>query len=69
MDKETGQSRGCGKVEFASVELAAEAVRRLNGQALGAQKVTVELMASERRASCAVVVNGLAQDMDEGQKS
>ena len=30
----TGQSRGCGKVEYASVELAEEAVLKLNGKAL-----------------------------------
>lgn len=29
----TGQSRGCGKVEYASIEQAEEAVHKLNGKA------------------------------------
>ena len=65
----TGQSRGCGKVEYASCELAEKAVQQLNGQALGAQQVSVEPMASDRRRASAVVVTGLKEDMDEGLSS
>ncbi|CAK9021299.1 unnamed protein product [Durusdinium trenchii] len=70
-DRQTGQSRGCGKVEYASIEQAEEAVHKLNGKALAGQEVTVEPMASERRPSVpkpqnTVFVGGLAPEMDEG---
>eukprot|EP00434_Breviolum_minutum_P039662 symbB.v1.2.035228.t1/scaffold4696.1/size81176/2 len=70
-DRQTGHSRGCGKVEYASVEQAEEAINKLNGKALGGQAVTVEPMASERRPpvpkpQSTVFVGGLAPEMDEG---
>eukprot|EP00435_Cladocopium_sp_Y103_P068634 s138_g31.t3 len=70
-DRQTGQSRGCGKVEYASVELAEEAVLKLNGKALGGKELTVEPMSSERRPpvpkpQSTVFVGGLAPEMDEG---
>ncbi|CAL1135204.1 unnamed protein product [Cladocopium goreaui] len=73
VDRQTGQSRGCGKVEYASVELAEEAVLKLNGKALGGKELTVEPMSSERKPpvkvpkpQSTVFVGGLAPEMDEG---
>lgn len=74
-DRQTGLSRGCGKVEFASLEQAQQAVQQLNGKVLSGRTVTVEPMASEgaQRRPPAVVnshrtafVGGLSAEMDEG---
>ncbi|CAE6917780.1 PABPC1L [Symbiodinium natans] len=74
-DRQTGLSRGCGKVEFASLEQAQQAVQLLNGKVLAGRAVTVEPMASEgaQRRPPAVLnshrtafVGGLSTDMDEG---
>jgi len=43
-DKETGKSRGSGKVQFVSAELAEQATSELNGRQLMGREVTVRLM-------------------------
>lgn len=42
-DRDTGQSRGFGFVEMATSEAADEAVRKLNGRALGGRTLKVEI--------------------------
>jgi cold-inducible RNA-binding protein len=42
-DRDTGQSRGFGFVEVATVEAANEAVRTLNGSTLGGRTLTVQI--------------------------
>lgn len=42
-DRDTGQSRGFGFVEMASAEDAAEAVKKLNGQAVDGRTLKVEV--------------------------
>lgn len=44
MDKELGRSRGSGKVEFSSPELAQRAVSELNGTELDGRSIQVKLM-------------------------
>ncbi|CAJ1402678.1 unnamed protein product [Effrenium voratum] len=71
IDRQTGQSRGCGKVEFSSAEQALEAVHQLNGKTLGGCAVSVEPMATDRQPSApnvqrTVFVGGLSAEMDEG---
>eukprot|EP00927_Polykrikos_kofoidii_P060913 TRINITY_DN55813_c0_g1_i1.p1 TRINITY_DN55813_c0_g1~~TRINITY_DN55813_c0_g1_i1.p1 ORF type:complete len:1121 (-),score=190.69 TRINITY_DN55813_c0_g1_i1:349-3711(-) len=43
-DRETGASRGCGKVRFATVELAERAIRVLSNRQLGGRTLRVELL-------------------------
>jgi RNA recognition motif-containing protein len=42
-DRDTGQSRGFGFVEMTSAEAANEAVKKLNGRALGGRTLKVEI--------------------------
>ncbi len=42
-DRDTGQPRGFGFVEMATAEAANEAVRKLNGYALGGRTLRVEI--------------------------
>jgi RNA recognition motif-containing protein len=45
-DRDTGQSRGFGFVEMATVEEAQQAVTRFNGHELGGRQLKVELAKS-----------------------
>lgn len=50
IDRETGKSKGSGKVEFETVELAQRAIQELDGQGLDGRTLVVQLIGDEPRA-------------------
>jgi RNA recognition motif-containing protein len=63
---QSGRSRGVGILEFATKELAREAIRRMNGSDLRGKRIVVQQLADEERDKHGYVVNKKAGELTGG---
>ena len=55
--QQSGRPRGCGILEFVSIELAQEAIRRMNNQDIRGKKISVQQLTDEERDKFGYVIN------------
>ena len=62
---QSGRPRGCGVLEFSSIELAKQAVQKMNRQDVRGRRITVQPLGDEERDKFGYVVNKSNTGMGE----